>query len=46
MASADRDGESGCVKSTLATLLVKLVEPTAWHIRFGGQDLGRSNAVA
>ena len=32
-------GESGCGKTTIAMLLVKLLEPTAGHIRFDGTDL-------
>jgi oligopeptide/dipeptide ABC transporter ATP-binding protein len=32
-------GESGCGKTTLAMLMVKLLEPTAGHIYFDGQDL-------
>jgi oligopeptide/dipeptide ABC transporter ATP-binding protein len=32
-------GESGCGKTTLAMLLVKLLEPTVGHISFDGQDL-------
>jgi len=37
-------GESGCGKTTIAMLLVKLLEPTAGHIRFDGGEtsgLGR-----
>ncbi len=33
-------GESGCGKSTVARLVVRLVEPTAGHVRFGDDDLG------
>jgi oligopeptide/dipeptide ABC transporter ATP-binding protein len=32
-------GESGCGKTTIAMLLVKLLEPTAGHIRFDGTEL-------
>jgi len=32
-------GESGCGKTTVATLLVKLLTPTAGQIRFDGRDL-------
>ena len=32
-------GESGCGKTTVAMLLVKLLAPTAGRIRFEGQDL-------
>jgi peptide/nickel transport system ATP-binding protein len=40
-------GESGCGKSTVALLLVKLLDPTGGRIRFAGQDLGgiRGGAV-
>ena len=34
-------GESGCGKTTLAMLLVKLLEPTSGRIVFDGQDLAR-----
>jgi oligopeptide/dipeptide ABC transporter ATP-binding protein len=33
-------GESGCGKSTVAMLLVRLLEPTAGGIRFAGADIG------
>lgn len=32
-------GESGCGKTTIAMLLVKLLEPTGGHIRFEGNDI-------
>jgi oligopeptide transport system ATP-binding protein len=32
-------GESGCGKSTTARLLLRLIEPSAGHIRFEGRDL-------
>jgi oligopeptide/dipeptide ABC transporter ATP-binding protein len=34
-------GESGCGKSTIAMLLVKLLEPTAGRLAFDGADLAR-----
>jgi len=33
-------GESGCGKTTLGRLLLKLIEPTGGAIRFEGRDLG------
>jgi oligopeptide/dipeptide ABC transporter ATP-binding protein len=33
-------GESGCGKSTTGLALLRLVEPTAGHVRFDGQDIG------
>jgi oligopeptide/dipeptide ABC transporter ATP-binding protein len=32
-------GESGCGKSTVARLILRLVEPTGGHVRFGDVDL-------
>ena len=32
-------GESGCGKTTLGRLLVRLIEPTSGTIRFGGDDI-------
>jgi peptide/nickel transport system ATP-binding protein len=32
-------GESGCGKTTLGRALLRLIEPTAGEIRFGGEDL-------
>jgi oligopeptide transport system ATP-binding protein len=32
-------GESGCGKSTIARLLLRLIEPTAGHLQFEGRDL-------
>ncbi len=34
-------GESGSGKSTIARLVIKLIEPTAGEIRFGGRDFTR-----
>jgi peptide/nickel transport system ATP-binding protein len=32
-------GESGCGKTTTAQTVMRLVEPSAGHVRFGGRDL-------
>lgn len=39
-------GESGCGKTTLAMLLVKLLEPTSGRIVFDGQDLAQLDRTA
>ncbi len=39
-------GESGCGKTTLAMLLVKLLEPTSGRILFDGRDLARLDGRA
>src|SRR6185312_14801211 len=33
-------GESGCGKSTIGRLILRLIEPTAGTVRFGGRDIG------
>ncbi|WP_405781805.1 ATP-binding cassette domain-containing protein [Streptomyces sp. NBC_00859] len=38
-------GESGCGKTTLTRLLLRLIEPTAGSVRFAGQDLGTLTAA-
>jgi oligopeptide/dipeptide ABC transporter ATP-binding protein len=37
-------GESGCGKSTVSRLVLRLIEPDAGHIRFDGRDLLRLDA--
>src|SRR5947199_4138925 len=37
-------GESGCGKTTLARMLLRLIEPDAGEIQFGGRDLLRLSA--
>ncbi|MBR0934615.1 ABC transporter ATP-binding protein [Bradyrhizobium jicamae] len=37
-------GESGCGKSTVSRLVLRLIEPDAGHVRFEGRDLGTLNA--
>ena len=32
-------GESGCGKSTVGRLILRLIEPTAGHVRFDGSDI-------
>jgi peptide/nickel transport system ATP-binding protein len=32
-------GESGCGKTTLARCLMRLLDPTGGHVRFGGRDI-------
>src|SRR4029077_17500359 len=39
-------GESGCGKTTLARMLLRLIEPDSGEIRFEGQDLLRVNGEA
>jgi oligopeptide/dipeptide ABC transporter ATP-binding protein len=39
-------GESGCGKSTVARLLVKLLDPTGGSIRFEGRDITRLSGQA
>jgi oligopeptide/dipeptide ABC transporter ATP-binding protein len=37
-------GESGCGKSTVSRLVLRLIEPDAGHVRFEGRDLGALDA--
>jgi peptide/nickel transport system ATP-binding protein/oligopeptide transport system ATP-binding protein len=37
-------GESGCGKSTVSRLVLRLIEPDAGHVRFEGRDLGALSA--
>jgi oligopeptide/dipeptide ABC transporter ATP-binding protein len=37
-------GESGCGKSTVSRLVLRLIEPDAGSVRFEGRDLGALNA--
>jgi peptide/nickel transport system ATP-binding protein/oligopeptide transport system ATP-binding protein len=39
-------GESGCGKSTVSRLVLRLIEPDAGSVRFEGRDLGTLNAGA
>jgi oligopeptide transport system ATP-binding protein len=39
-------GESGCGKSTVGRLVLRLIEPTAGRVRFEGEDIGRLGAEA
>jgi oligopeptide/dipeptide ABC transporter ATP-binding protein len=39
-------GESGCGKTTLGRCLVRLIEPTAGTIRFGGRELSALSGAA
>ncbi len=39
-------GESGCGKSTVSRLVLRLIEPDAGTVRFEGRDLGTLNADA
>jgi len=39
-------GESGCGKSTVGRMMIRLIEPTAGSIMFEGEDLARLDAQA
>jgi oligopeptide transport system ATP-binding protein len=39
-------GESGCGKTTLGRLLLRLIEPSSGHIRIGGQEISRLSGHA
>jgi oligopeptide transport system ATP-binding protein len=38
-------GESGCGKSTVGRLLLRLIEPTAGEVSFAGRDITRANSA-
>ncbi len=38
-------GESGCGKTTIGRLILRLIEPTGGRIEFDGQDIGSLNAT-
>ncbi len=39
-------GESGCGKTTVGRLLLRLIEPSAGRVRFGGEDLATLSSSA